>query len=521
MVLLVLTSLFAATPLSEVYAEVTESGVAMQRLAPQRAADRIVMVFLVNGQGDCCMYEASGLINGLRTLDVPGVEIRFAGLDARNLQPGPYNDYTIPWNSLYNRHEHGFDIGENMTRGTENFVRDVSGYLDTLPVGTGLVFIGHSFGGDSVLSLLQAVRQTRRPVLFAGVIDPVDGGGIRNTMRIKDVGGTVQYFFNRWQTNQLWPIDFLSSGSIQCSAKQCDQAEHNHHRNYDGSHERVQCGELEVGCAGAGTKMVTQCKTVLGNRICADVPKYDPGTKRKPVSHSSLPVDAYIQRQMFEAISAQISEFARQTSIILARNEPGELQFYKDLERNGTAKWANGGNGAVIGSGWQNFKFVFGGQDGIIYAVKPDGALEFYQDLARNGTVRWANGGNGKTIGSGWQNFKFVFGGQDGTIYAVTPNGALEFYQDLARNGTARWANGGNGKTIGSGWQNFKFVFGGQDGIIYAVTPNGALEFYQDLARNGTARWANGGNGKTIGSGWQNYKLVFGGDNGVIYAIVP
>ncbi|MCB9131490.1 MAG: hypothetical protein H6647_11200 [Anaerolineales bacterium] len=115
---------------------------------------------------------------GFEALNGTDVDIRFAGLDARNLQSNAYVDRSIPWNSLYNRHEHGFDIGNNMMRGTNNFIQDIQSYLAELPTGTGLVFVGHSFGGDSILSFLQVWLRTNHPILFVGVIDPVDGAGL-------------------------------------------------------------------------------------------------------------------------------------------------------------------------------------------------------------------------------------------------------------------------------------------------------------------------------------------------------
>ncbi|MGZ6565728.1 MAG: tachylectin-related carbohydrate-binding protein, partial [Solirubrobacteraceae bacterium] len=51
--------------------------------------------------------------------------------------------------------------------------------------------------------------------------------------------------------------------------------------------------------------------------------------------------------------------------------------------------------GVRIGQGWQNFRQVIDGGDGILYAVTQTGDLLYYRDLARNGTSSWANGGQG------------------------------------------------------------------------------------------------------------------------------
>jgi len=114
-----------------------------------------VVVFLVRGNQDCCTQKAKTLIDWFKSQNSANIEFAFAGLDARNIQnPKDYADYTIPWNSLYNRHEHGNDISENVSAGTDNFIEEVSEYISTLPEGTALVFVGHSFGGDSILSFL-------------------------------------------------------------------------------------------------------------------------------------------------------------------------------------------------------------------------------------------------------------------------------------------------------------------------------------------------------------------------------
>jgi Tachylectin len=50
----------------------------------------------------------------------------------------------------------------------------------------------------------------------------------------------------------------------------------------------------------------------------------------------------------------------------------------------------------------------------LIYAVADDGDLFFYRDEARDGTARWSFGGTGQKIGNGWGNFQHVFSGGDG-----------------------------------------------------------------------------------------------------------
>ena len=48
-----------------------------------------------------------------------------------------------------------------------------------------------------------------------------------------------------------------------------------------------------------------------------------------------------------------------------------------------------------------SFRFVLADQDGSIYAVAENGDLLYYRDQARNGTANWAFGGVGQKIGDG------------------------------------------------------------------------------------------------------------------------
>jgi hypothetical protein len=99
-----------------------------------------------------------------------------------------------------------------------------------------------------------------------------------------------------------------------------------------------------------------------------------------------------------------------------------------------------------------NFKFVTADDQSNIYACPDNGDLLYYRDEARDGTARWAFNGTGQKIGSGWGDFTHLVSGGDGVLYAITPNGSLLFYQDMATNGTSNWAHAGAGQTIGSGW---------------------------------------------------------------------
>ena len=49
---------------------------------------------------------------------------------------------------------------------------------------------------------------------------------------------------------------------------------------------------------------------------------------------------------------------------------------------------------------------------GTLYGIKPDGGLFWYRHDGRgDGSGRWANGGTGRPVGSGWDMYSRVFGG--------------------------------------------------------------------------------------------------------------
>ena len=202
--------------------------------------------------------------------------------------------------------------------------------------------------------------------------------------------------------------------------------------------------------------------------------------------------------------------------ILYAITWHGHLLFFSDEARDGSERWAFGGEGQDLGKagpayvdgfGWNSFWTVFSGGDGVIYAIDYDGNLFYYRDLARNGTAAWANGGSPRLIGTQWGDFRQVFGGGDGIIYAVTPRGALLYYRDEARDGTDRWAFGGVGQEVGQGWDGFFTAFPGGDGIVYALTTTGTMFYYRDEARDGTSRWSFGGAGQIVGHGWDTARL--------------
>jgi hypothetical protein len=48
---------------------------------------------------------------------------------------------------------------------------------------------------------------------------------------------------------------------------------------------------------------------------------------------------------------------------------------------------------------------------GILYAITQDGDLQFFRDLGRDGSTNWANGGSPQRIAQGWGTFRQVISG--------------------------------------------------------------------------------------------------------------
>lgn len=214
-------------------------------------------VILVNGFGDCCIQRMTGLIDGLKSL---GAE--FPAVAKRNLDGSRYEHYVVPWNS-FSALDQGFQVnldpmgyvrdalagsgpsgllgaanpanlasnqgvidnvmGAVRKGSDEKFLSEVAAYVDALPADRPVILIGHSFGGDSVL---EAARKIKRPILFLAALDPVGGGGLRRLDLEREVPANVQYFYNRWQSNGLFPFDYPSNGVFKkCRAGvKCDQA---------------------------------------------------------------------------------------------------------------------------------------------------------------------------------------------------------------------------------------------------------------------------------------------------------
>lgn len=137
----------------------------------------------------------------------------------------------------------------------------------------------------------------------------------------------------------------------------------------------------------------------------------------------------------------------------------GNLHWYRNLSTNGAVSWAPN-SGKIIGTGWNGPVLLAAGGDGVIFAVAPSGTLTWYRHLdPMGGSVSWANGGNGAAIGSGWAAFTRLASMGGGVLLARDQQGILWWYRDTdPLGGTFSWARGGNGIPEDSGWSNNQLV---------------------------------------------------------------
>ncbi len=258
-------------------------------------------VVFVNGYMDCCIWATSnrGVYMGtvMRELQKQGAEFRL-----------------VPWDTFRN------GAGQRSTTSNDAaFLQEAADFINNqLDPNRPLILIGHSFGGDSLLSLVPRIN---RRIQFLGVIDPTAAGGLREPVTRRGVPSNVDYFFNRWQQNALAqanvvPFDSrLVNGSISgCQARNCDQQEQSLARNENGSEIRVNCESWEVTCKGYNPVPV-----FMGGSN---------GTKAKRLAHNDMPSDAYLQRQMANTINRVISNSSVSTQQTI-------IKIYREvLERN-------------------------------------------------------------------------------------------------------------------------------------------------------------------------------------------
>jgi N,N-dimethylformamidase len=214
--------------------------------------------------------------------------------------------------------------------------------------------------------------------------------------------------------------------------------------------------------------------------------------------------------------------------IIYGIQTDGALVWYRNTGwQNGSSGWANSGAGRQLDTEWQQFRTVLASQDGQLFGFLADGTVRWYKYVVTNlstGAGSWVGGGNGPVIGSGFDKYPRIFGGWDGVIYGVDDNGDMWWFRYTAGDGTgggAAWANSGAPAKISSGWKEIKRLWADPGGVIFGVRHAGELRWWRYLGTGGAGPWANGGNEIPIGEGWgeDSQKCAFSNGSGVIYAL--
>eukprot|EP00562_Extubocellulus_spinifer_P003270 CAMPEP_0178488976 /NCGR_PEP_ID=MMETSP0696-20121128/10138_1 /TAXON_ID=265572 /ORGANISM="Extubocellulus spinifer, Strain CCMP396" /LENGTH=462 /DNA_ID=CAMNT_0020116763 /DNA_START=6 /DNA_END=1394 /DNA_ORIENTATION=+ len=242
------------------------------------------ILVLVDGNNDCC----AGSMNRVK---------RFAR-DEKHMTV-----MNVVWSNFKENWSSGAALDD---QGKQRFVASGKEYLENLPAGTNIYMIGHSWGGDSALRLVDAYQGSNVNFRLLALIDPVGTAGQRSVMvNTNYVPSKVEYFYNRYQTNQPFPVDFLANGKFLCYAQTCDQDEQSTHKNADGSSVRVSCEAYEVTCPGYDP--TPKCKVVW--RGLKSYLKCEPGsngTKMKRAGHSGLATDGYVEESLKRIIDQLI-----------------------------------------------------------------------------------------------------------------------------------------------------------------------------------------------------------------------
>jgi hypothetical protein len=248
-------------------------------------ANKAFIVF-VNGSGDCCAGAMSQTISRFRS----GVNADIWVTSYANFKNGS-STRKVPIVNL--------SVNDD-----QRFILEASQVINNIPPSRPVVLIGHSYGGDSILKVLPAIK---RRIQFVAVIDPVGTAGSRKIATSKVVPPNVDYFLNRWQENGLTgqnivPFDSRISGKIRCLAtKECDQDSQNLVRNQDGSENRIECGWSEITCPGyvAPNPFRRRPSERKGRK----------GTKAQRLEHNPMPQDQYIQHIVVEKAKLALRPF--------------------------------------------------------------------------------------------------------------------------------------------------------------------------------------------------------------------
>jgi hypothetical protein len=199
----------------------------MQQSCPKALA------FLVNGFGGCCVssyvktqledeFHADVHVsnwndilknNGVDTIEPNGHPGCFSLTFSCAPSPRPYSD--------------------------EAFIGQMQAAIAAVPLETKIILIGHSFGADSLLQVVQRVGGRR--IDFLGLLDAVGSGGFRSTLTSwaqsawpNPVPSNVEYVFNRWQRLTPFPLENpipSPSGRVASNAPENNQGEQSFRKN--------------------------------------------------------------------------------------------------------------------------------------------------------------------------------------------------------------------------------------------------------------------------------------------------
>ncbi len=189
-------------------------------------------VYFVNGMGENGV--ADGFDSLAATLSAVGVHTHVCDWDDYNTDQG----------------QGLFGIGGAISTDAQ-LVATLTSVINSLPSTDHVILIGHSYGGESVLDV---ANHTSHPIDVVATLDPVGpdgfrskeaeaavvggsivggvvggaigglagllGGalGILSADNIDTVPSNVKYFYNRWQQEGAFPVDFATSGYIHSSA---------------------------------------------------------------------------------------------------------------------------------------------------------------------------------------------------------------------------------------------------------------------------------------------------------------
>ncbi|PAY19046.1 hypothetical protein CKO51_12905 [Rhodopirellula sp. SM50] len=152
-----------------------------------------------------------------------------------------------------------------------------------------VILVGHSIGGEKALLASKATLSAEIDLL--ATIDPVSRitTGFRKPLQDVSVPESVGYFFNRWQQNYPWPVDYGSDGriAVQDTASTFDdQLKQNDIRNAAG-------GTKKRGCT-APDYLKGFCKAFSGT------------TTTTRTDHGKLSHDDWIEQQLRNIIGEKL-----------------------------------------------------------------------------------------------------------------------------------------------------------------------------------------------------------------------